>query len=348
MYALYDQDRNRYEVGKKVLSRNAANQHEILEEEMYISKDGYMETFVVNETSEDVWFDNMMVMSVSSVIVQETHYDPWGLELTGLGFQYGGIKANKFLYNGKELIEDNGLQYYDYGARYFDPTIARFHTIDPKTEIYNSWSQYLYGANNPVRYEDTNGEGPGDKVLGFLVAFVDNVLGGFTPLRQIGSRYVSEGGGADYNGGLDMGDAASMGAGLGMIDGGSAVAAGGAAVLVGTAGTTAPVSGSAAVIGTAFAVEGVILGTAGANNLASQKGRVNAEGKTNPKREAREKATENRNQQPASEDYAKYKAKELEKSKGKDARREAHDKKESGTGDRTKKQLDEDYNKGNY
>ncbi|MBN3584966.1 hypothetical protein JYB64_21470, partial [Algoriphagus aestuarii] len=46
MYALYDQDSNRYEVGKKVLTRNAANQHEILEEEMYIAKDGYMETFV--------------------------------------------------------------------------------------------------------------------------------------------------------------------------------------------------------------------------------------------------------------------------------------------------------------
>jgi hypothetical protein len=100
MYALYDQDSNRYEVGKKVLTKNAANQHEVLEEEMYISKDGYMETFVVNETSEDVWFDNMMVMSVSSVIVQETHYDPWGLELTGLGYQYGGIKANKYLYRG--------------------------------------------------------------------------------------------------------------------------------------------------------------------------------------------------------------------------------------------------------
>ena len=35
MYALYDQDSNRYEVGKKVLSRNAANQHEVLEENMY-------------------------------------------------------------------------------------------------------------------------------------------------------------------------------------------------------------------------------------------------------------------------------------------------------------------------
>lgn len=32
MYALYDQDSNRYEVGKKVLTKNAANQHEVLEE----------------------------------------------------------------------------------------------------------------------------------------------------------------------------------------------------------------------------------------------------------------------------------------------------------------------------
>jgi len=47
------------------------------------------------------------------------HYDPWGLELKRLGYQYGGIKVNKYLYNGKELIEENGLQYYDYGARMY-------------------------------------------------------------------------------------------------------------------------------------------------------------------------------------------------------------------------------------
>ncbi len=157
MYALYDRDSNRYEVGKKVLSRNAANQHEVLEEEMYIGQDGYLETFVVNETGDDVWFDNMMVMSISSAIVQETHYDPWGLELTGLGFQYGGIKANKYLYNGKELIEDNGLQYYDYGARMYDPAIGRWGVVDPLAEVYSSYSNYSYVVNNPVNAVDPDG-----------------------------------------------------------------------------------------------------------------------------------------------------------------------------------------------
>ncbi|WP_192350273.1 DUF6443 domain-containing protein [Algoriphagus sp. Y33] len=157
MYALYDQDSNRYEVGKKVLSKNAANQHEVLEENMYISKDGYMETFVVNETSEDVWFDNMMVMSVSSAIVQETHYDPWGLELKGLGFQHGEIKANKYLYQGKEMMDDNSLNIYDFHARGYDPVIGRTLQLDPMSDGYYSMSPYAWVMNNPVKYMDPTG-----------------------------------------------------------------------------------------------------------------------------------------------------------------------------------------------
>ncbi|MCE7057185.1 hypothetical protein LZF95_21065 [Algoriphagus sp. AGSA1] len=157
MYALYDRDSNRYEVGKKVLSKNAANQHEVLEENMYISRDGYMETFVVNETAEDVWFDNMMVMSVSSAIVQETHYDPWGLELTGLGYQYGGIKANKYLYNGKEMMDDQNLNLYDYGARYYDPVIGRWTSPDPMASEREWVSPYNFVQNNPMSRIDPDG-----------------------------------------------------------------------------------------------------------------------------------------------------------------------------------------------
>jgi hypothetical protein len=35
-----------------------------------------METFVVNETNQDVWFDNFRIQSTTPVIVQETDYDP--------------------------------------------------------------------------------------------------------------------------------------------------------------------------------------------------------------------------------------------------------------------------------
>lgn len=95
---------------------------------------------------------------IHPVIVQLAHYDPWGLELTGLGYQYGGIKANKYLYNGKELIEDNGLQNYDYGQRMYDPAIGRFNRIDRFSEKYSSLSPYQYGANNPISNIDINGD----------------------------------------------------------------------------------------------------------------------------------------------------------------------------------------------
>jgi len=157
LYALYDADSNRYEVGKQVLTKNAANQHEILEENLYISQDGYMETFVVNETAEDVWFDNFMVMSTTSLVVQETHFDPWGLELTGLGFQAGGLNENRYFYQGKELINDLNLNIYDFHARGYDPVIGRTWQLDPMAESYYPWSPYAWVMNNPLKYMDPTG-----------------------------------------------------------------------------------------------------------------------------------------------------------------------------------------------
>ena len=115
---------------------------------------------MVNETGQDVWFDNFRVLSQGSLLVQETHYDPWGLELTGIGYQYGGIKVNKFLYNGKELIEDNGLQYYDYGARMYDATIGRWGVIDPLSDQMRRHSPYNYAFDNPIRFIDPDGMEP--------------------------------------------------------------------------------------------------------------------------------------------------------------------------------------------
>lgn len=91
--------------------------------------------------------------------LQEIDYYPFGMKFPGT---LGG--ENKYLYNGKELQDEQlggvNLDWYDYGARYYDPALGRFHTIDPLAETYNFQSPFAYAANNPVLFTDYLGLGP--------------------------------------------------------------------------------------------------------------------------------------------------------------------------------------------
>ncbi|WP_016776137.1 RHS repeat domain-containing protein [Anaerophaga thermohalophila] len=98
---------------------------------------------------------------LSGNLQQVSNYYPFGMLAENA--QVGGAN-NKYRYNGKELQDDaigNGqLDWYDYGARFYDPAIGRWHCIDPMAEKYPSINPYNYCFNNPVNLFDPDGMDP--------------------------------------------------------------------------------------------------------------------------------------------------------------------------------------------
>ncbi|UUC44935.1 toxin TcdB middle/N-terminal domain-containing protein [Flavobacterium cerinum] len=68
--------------------------------------------------------------------------------------------ANPYKFNGKELDEATGLYYY--GARYYDPRISIWVSVDPMAEKFPNWNPYNYTMQNPINLIDPSGLTPED------------------------------------------------------------------------------------------------------------------------------------------------------------------------------------------
>ncbi|GAP43970.1 protein containing RHS repeat-associated core domain [Lentimicrobium saccharophilum] len=94
-------------------------------------------------------------------VKQVNSYYPFGMNIKGLTtrvtIEEAKHPANEYLYNGKMFQDELGLDWLDYGARFYDAQIGRWHSVDPLAEDFPSWTPSHYCHNNPIVLIDPDG-----------------------------------------------------------------------------------------------------------------------------------------------------------------------------------------------
>jgi RHS repeat-associated protein len=100
--------------------------------------------------------------TASSPVIDATSYYPFGLVMSGVSIRGLGKLENKYKFVGREWQDELGLNMYDLRARQYDPAIARFVAVDPLTDEDEQLdkSNYAYAWNDPIKYNDPDGECP--------------------------------------------------------------------------------------------------------------------------------------------------------------------------------------------
>jgi RHS repeat-associated protein len=107
----------------------------------------------------DMDFNN--VINTATEIIQQSHYYAFGMRMEGTNVLQVGVES-KYKFSGKEFNDELGLNEYDFGARFYDPAIARWGCVDPMADAAPNWTPFRYGFNNPITVTDPTGMLEGD------------------------------------------------------------------------------------------------------------------------------------------------------------------------------------------
>ena len=146
----------RYNIGS-LTYRQEGSRKLVLEEIAFdggivkVAEDGTPETFYC--ITDHLGSVRTMVDAEGNAVERNDYY-PFGAQHART--DYPQI-ANRYKFNGKEREKAGGADWLDYGARRYDPALARWTTPDPLGDSYLPYSPYAYCLNNPVKLVDPNG-----------------------------------------------------------------------------------------------------------------------------------------------------------------------------------------------
>jgi len=169
----------------------------------------------------------------NGALVERTVNSAYGREWSTSGSAFR--LSNRF--TGQVADDETGLYYY--GARYYDPELARFiqpDTIIPDIGNPQSWNRYSYTLNNPLKYTDPSGHEPMEALEGWMPWAAE--IAGRQRLNAQAARLSARRGGlaSDYNQfATEMGWKGGMSGDLGMVAAGGRMAADAASTYVNAA-----------------------------------------------------------------------------------------------------------------
>ncbi|MBD2770490.1 hypothetical protein IC235_21610 [Hymenobacter sp. BT664] len=173
VWTLYDQQHQPISSGSQLAPVRSANgqwhslSHAIdVDLSSVAAGTGYLRVSLVNEGAQPVYFDSLTIRRPTAerlVVSQENHYYPFGMALTGVAVNTAPAPvASKDRYNAGAELQDDLLEaensLYSTLYRSYDPTIGRFWGVDPLAEAYADLTPFQYAANDPVNFNDPNGD----------------------------------------------------------------------------------------------------------------------------------------------------------------------------------------------
>lgn len=199
--------------------------------------------------------------------VEYVHYMPYG-ELWH--DQRTSTYSERFKFTGKERDSETGYDYF--GARYYSSALPLWLSVDPLAGEYPNLSPYAYCANNPIRNIDEEGETPKDKVVGWALGIITNIIPyiSFSHIRDI---YVPDNT-MDYNSSLQGADNTALLVGSllttsGTMDIATGLTLSESGLVMASTGIGAPEGGTALAIGGTFIEKGLLKASIGSALVAN-------------------------------------------------------------------------------